>query len=85
MPYTAAKLLEDMQEAIQEADREGARESEIEDCMMRAFRITREIMDARREHIQTLEEEMAAMEAMAERKGRFTRRISGDDQAHNAS
>ncbi len=71
-----------MEEAIQEADREEAPESQIEDCMMRAFKITREIMDARREQIRTLEEEM---EAMAERKGRFTRRTSGDDQAHNAS
>ncbi len=71
-----------MEKAIQEADREGARESEIEDCMMRAFRITREIMDARREQIRTLEEEM---ERMAERKGRFTRRLSGDDRTSHAS
>ncbi len=82
MPYTAAKLLEDMEAAILEADRKGAPEKEIEDCVIRAFQITRRIMDARRDHIRTLEEEMAAM---AERKGRFTRRISGDDQAHNAS
>ncbi len=74
-----------MEEAIQEADREEAPESEIEDCMMQAFEITRKIMDARRDHIRTLEEEM---EAMAERKERFTKRqltwSPGDNQAHNA-
>lgn len=82
-----------MEEAIQEADRKEAPESEIEACMMQAFKITRKIMDARRDHIRTLEEEM---EAMAERKERFTKRqlvespgdltkrLSGDEQVHNA-
>lgn len=70
-----------MEEAILEADRDGAPEDEIQDLMVRGFEITRRIMAARKDHIRTLEEEM---KQMYEYKRRFARRLSGDDRANNA-
>lgn len=71
-----------MEEAIQEADRKGAPEAEIEDHMMQAFEITQRIMAARREQLRSLEEEM---EYMRERRGRFAKRVSAEDRARSAS
>lgn len=70
------KLVRDMEEAIHEAERDGAPEEEIQELMMRGFEITRRIMDARRAEELTLEQEMERA---------FARPRSDDDQAHNAA
>jgi hypothetical protein len=69
-----------MTKAIQEADREGAPEEEIEELAVRGFEITRRIMAAgveliaaEKERVRAREEEM---ERLAERKRHFARSLS---------
>ncbi len=81
LQYTAAKLVQDIEGAIHDAEEAGAPEDEIADLAMLAFGITRRIMAAREAEKRTLEEDM---EHLAERQKRFAERL-GDDRAHNAS
>ncbi len=85
MQYQAARLVEDMEKAIQEAEREGAHNDEIEALMMEAFSITQQILDSRKEQKRSLEQEMEDME---KRRGRLKKhlaiRLSEEDRAQSA-
>lgn len=80
MPYTAAKLVQEMEETLYEAVKAGAPEDEIEELGVTALKITHDILATRREQARTIEEEIAEM------KGRSTglHKLLSEDRAKSA-
>ncbi len=83
LPLTAPALVLEMEEDLRRLDREGSLpEGVIEDYMVRAFEITRNVQDALEEQKRDLTRAIAAICEPQERLGEHTR---DEGRARNAS
>ncbi len=80
LTYTAAQLVQEMEQTLYEAVEAGAPEDEIADLGVTALTLTHSILAARKKQARTIEEEIAEM------RGRSTNfaKLLSEDRARSA-